>query len=197
MRAVARDLGVVSSALFRYFPTKEDLLGELAADVARELAEAVDAAIEEAGADPLHQWLAGARAARAWALEHRFDFLLVYGYGARPKEPLEGAFFGIAKSLAGILDRARRLGRLRPTAEDHLSAELFADATFVRLGALPNVSEPVVMRALVGAASVLGVLSYELFGHLEGLICSPPQFFELWAQRLAWALGIEDTNARG
>ena len=50
VRAVARDLGVVSSAIYRYVRSRDDLLTLLVVDGYNELGDAVDAA--EAQVDP-------------------------------------------------------------------------------------------------------------------------------------------------
>lgn len=49
LRAVARDLGVVSSAVYRYVPSRDDLLTMLIVDAYDGLGSAVDEAIADAG----------------------------------------------------------------------------------------------------------------------------------------------------
>src|SRR6266487_4289282 len=69
LRAVARDMGMVSSALYRYFPSRDDLLTALILDAYNsmgEAAERADAAVADRG-DLVGRWLAVARALRAWA----------------------------------------------------------------------------------------------------------------------------------
>lgn len=80
LRAVARELGMVSSALYRYFPSRDDLLTALivdAYDSQGEAAEAAHAAV--AHADPLRRWSAVCEAARDWALGHPHEYALIYG----------------------------------------------------------------------------------------------------------------------
>src|SRR5688572_33118913 len=70
LRAVARDLGVVSSAIYRYFPSRDDLLTALILEAYDGLGAAVEAA-EAAVADRADlraRWFAVGRSARAWAL---------------------------------------------------------------------------------------------------------------------------------
>src|SRR5215467_13783584 len=80
LRAVARELGMVSSALYRYFPSRDDLLTALIIDGY----EALGAAVEEAEAACVPSDLAGryratCRAVRAWALVHPHEYALLYG----------------------------------------------------------------------------------------------------------------------
>src|SRR3954462_9504215 len=80
LRAVARDLGVVSSALYRYFASRDELLTALILDAYDSLGEAVeqaDAAVNRA--DLLGRWLATTHAVRSWALARPTEYALIYG----------------------------------------------------------------------------------------------------------------------
>ena len=52
LRAVARELGMVSSALYRYFPSRDDLLTALIIDAYDALGEAAEQAIADASRRP-------------------------------------------------------------------------------------------------------------------------------------------------
>jgi AcrR family transcriptional regulator len=73
-------MGMVSSAVYRYFPSRDDLLTALIIDGYN----ALGAAAEDAGAacrrdDEAGRWLAACRAVRDWALAHRHEYSLDYG----------------------------------------------------------------------------------------------------------------------
>src|SRR5215472_2336431 len=73
LRAVARELGMVSSALYRYFPSRDDLLTALIIDAY----DAVGKAAEDAVAVETiagRQWAAACHAIRAWALAHPHEY---------------------------------------------------------------------------------------------------------------------------
>src|SRR3954466_14362445 len=80
LRAVARELGMVSSAVYRYVASRDDLLTLL-------IIEAYDAlgAGAEAGAaprrsrNPVTRFVAAARAIRTWAVANPHGFALLYG----------------------------------------------------------------------------------------------------------------------
>src|SRR5439155_5850512 len=76
VRAVARDMGMVSSALYRYFPSRDELLTALILDAYNAMGEAAEAA--DAGVthrtDLLGRWLAVAHAVRAWALAQPHEY---------------------------------------------------------------------------------------------------------------------------
>ena len=88
VRAVARDLGMASSAVYRYFPSRDELLTELLVVIYGELAdrlEAADAAVDRA--DLPARWLALARTLRAWALAAPHEYALLYGSPCRATAP--------------------------------------------------------------------------------------------------------------
>src|ERR1700751_1788393 len=80
LRAVAREMGMVSSAIYRYFPSRDDLLTALIVDgynAIGEVAEEPDRGCPDG--DCPGRWLAVARAVRDWALTHPHEYALVYG----------------------------------------------------------------------------------------------------------------------
>jgi AcrR family transcriptional regulator len=81
LRAVARDMGMVSSALYRYFASRDDLLTALILDAYNalgEAAEAADAAVTERS-QLRARWLATARGIRGWALRTPAEYALLFG----------------------------------------------------------------------------------------------------------------------
>ncbi|MCU0115447.1 TetR/AcrR family transcriptional regulator [Curtobacterium poinsettiae] len=79
LRAVARDVGMVSSAVYRYFPSRDDLLTALLITDYDELGAAVEAAGAAAGPDAGSRWVAMCRAIRDWSIAHPGDFALLFG----------------------------------------------------------------------------------------------------------------------
>ena len=80
LRAVARDMGMVSSAVYRYFSSRDELLTALIIDGYNAIGEAVenaDAACRRG--DYSGRWLAACRAARGWAIAHPHEYALIYG----------------------------------------------------------------------------------------------------------------------
>src|SRR3954471_3087780 len=76
LRAIARELGLVSSALYRYYESRDDLLTALIIDAYDAVGEVAEQAAPGRGAFAT-RWLALARAIRAWALDHPNDYALV------------------------------------------------------------------------------------------------------------------------
>ncbi|HYJ54499.1 MAG TPA: TetR/AcrR family transcriptional regulator, partial [Mycobacterium sp.] len=69
LRAIARDLGMVSSAVYRYVASRDELLTLLLVDAYTELADSVERAREAAGDSWRQQLAEMARAARRWAVQ--------------------------------------------------------------------------------------------------------------------------------
>ena len=82
LRAVARELGVSSSAVYRYVESRDALLTALIIEAYDEVGAVCERALRESfasGASPARTWLAVGHAFRAWALDNRASFELVYG----------------------------------------------------------------------------------------------------------------------
>jgi AcrR family transcriptional regulator len=195
LRAVARELGMVSSAVYRYFPSRDDLLTALIIDGYN----AVGAAVEKAdGAcrrdDHAGRWLAACRAVRHWALAHPHEYALVYGspvpgYQA-PEQTIEPAS-RVAAVLGKIISDAQASGALDPPALGAPVPDAFAsDAARLRESVLVAVPDAIVARALATWASVFGLVSFELFGQFENVVTDRAAFFDHAAGCLGRMIGL-------
>ena len=80
VRAIARELGLASSALYRYYPSRDDLLTRLIVDSYNELGEAVEdheATVDRS--DLAGRYAAICHAVRDWARAHPHEYALIYG----------------------------------------------------------------------------------------------------------------------
>src|SRR6478735_6288048 len=81
VRQIARDVGLVSSAVYRYFPSRDDLLTALIVEAYDELGEAVEqaeAAVRRR-ADLAQRFLSVCNAIRGWARANPHEYALLYG----------------------------------------------------------------------------------------------------------------------
>src|SRR5689334_9606890 len=75
LRAVARELGMASSAVYRYFPSRDDLLTALIVDAYNALGDAAEQAdAERPRSDLLGRWQAACAAVRTWAIAHPHEY---------------------------------------------------------------------------------------------------------------------------
>src|SRR6478735_6915193 len=80
LRAVARELGMASSALYRYFPSRDDLLTALIIDAYDAVGEQAEAADRDArNRTAAARGLAVGEAVRSWALANAHEYALIYG----------------------------------------------------------------------------------------------------------------------
>ncbi|MEU8858295.1 TetR/AcrR family transcriptional regulator [Streptomyces sp. NPDC048556] len=200
LRAVARELGMASSALYRYFPSRDDLLTALivdAYDAVGEAAETAWAGARDAAATHPARWVAVACAVRDRALAHPHEYALIYGspvpgYTAPPDTV--GPASRVGQVLIGVV-RAAHLAEgvavppltdgLRPEAA-RMAADLAAD--------LP----PAVVVALVSAwAQLSGLISFELFGQFDRVVEDREQFFRHSVHELGRSVGLLDGRPAG
>jgi AcrR family transcriptional regulator len=191
LRAIARELGMASSALYRYFPSREDLLTRLIIDGYDDLGAAAEAADDPAAA-PGARWLAVCRAVRAWALAHPHEYALLYGspvpgYEA-PRDTVPAAS-RVGVVLGRVLGDAARAGAL-PPAGGRTTGTVSAEAAAVLGGDQPALDDVVRARALLAWSALFGTLSFELFGHFTGSVTDADAFFDDAMGDLAGLLGL-------
>jgi AcrR family transcriptional regulator len=196
LRAVARELGMASSALYRYFPSRDDLLTALiveAYDALGEVAEAADAACPR---DRItERWLAVCRAVRLWAVEHPHEYALIYGspvpgYHAPPEATVPPAT-RVAAVLAGQLRDAAAIGTLHSTVQcPPLPDSVAADAARLRAMMTQGVPEDAAVRGLIAWTYLFGAVTFELFGHWENTVSDYTVFFEYTAEYMGRFVGF-------
>ncbi|WP_405015847.1 TetR/AcrR family transcriptional regulator [Kitasatospora sp. NBC_00070] len=193
LRAVARDLGLASSALYRYFPSRDALLTALIVDAFNAIGAAAEAAAVGPGA-PGARWLAACRAVRRWALAHPQEFALVYGspvpgYQA-PPDTVDPAT-RITRLLAALVLEAHAQGQLCPPAQPLPGPGLITRRVLDPLGGPP--AEPyadLVERSLTLWISLVGTVSFELFGHLDAVVTDFDAYFDATVVVAAEAVGL-------
>ena len=178
LRAIARDLGMASSALYRYFDSRDALLTRLIIDAYDSLgaaAEASESVVDRA--DLTGRFTAICQAVRAWALAHPNEYALIYGspvpgYVA-PADTVAPAS-RVTTLLMRILIDATTAGRI--PASDTQAPE---DATAAALAPIrsylpPGVPAPLIQRGLMTWTGLFGVVSFELYGQLHQVVGELP-----------------------
>src|ERR1700739_1587831 len=74
LRAVARELGMVASALYRDYPGRDELLTALIIDAYDALGEVAERAISSADGGGRVRWIAARRAVPDWARSHPHEY---------------------------------------------------------------------------------------------------------------------------
>ena len=197
LRAVARELGMVSSALYRYFPSRDELLTALIIDAYDALGDAAEAA--DAGrpaADIRGRWAATCHAVRNWALAHPHEYALIYGspvpgYQAPQATVVPAA--RIARVAGGLVADAWREARVAGGGAAPLTPlppELAEQAAMVADAIAPGVPEPVIARLLIAWTQLFGMISFELFGQFVGSADPADAFFGYAVEQMADFIGL-------
>ena len=188
LRAVAREMGMASSAVYRYFPSRDDLLTTLIVEAYEAIgaaAEAADAAAPPA--DLRGRLRAVFLATRAWAREHPHEYALIYGspvpgYAAPQATITPAGRVGLVLSrivadgvAAGVVDAG---GAGPSTLEPGIAEQIGLS------------SSPLAARGVFAWSSLFGMISFELFGHTHNVVAQHERFLLDGAERLADLLGL-------
>jgi AcrR family transcriptional regulator len=199
LRAIARDMGMTSSALYRYFASREQLLIALTADGFASLADA----LEQAEAEILQRdhtagerFMQIMRAYRQWSLSHPTEYALTFGTpvpGVQPmSEQVKAEMFRGVEVLFRVMVTGMKRGAIHPRGlpgrdEPGLRARLegFASA----------VDEALTPEAMAGCMFVWthlhGAISLELFGHMPPPLLPVDALFDKQMLQVLEVLGYE------
>jgi AcrR family transcriptional regulator len=216
LRAIARDLDMASSAIYRYFASRDELLTALiidAYDTVGALVETAEAAV--ARNDHLGRWRTIGITLRTWAKENPHEYALIYGspvpgYVA-PADTI-GPATRIPAVMLGLLADVHAAGtEPAPGGGDPEPGDADADppldegprpdedlgfdeATLAELRAIgafagADLPPPAVIDGLRAWGEVFGLLSLELFGHFANVITDMDAFFDSALERSGRAIG--------
>ncbi len=197
LRAVARDMGMVSSALYRYFASRDELLTALILDAYNDLGatvEAADAAVTDR-ANLRGRWLAAARAVRGWALAKPAEYALLFGSPvpgyAAPQDTIAAAA-RTSLVLIRILADGHATGVLTTgnTGRTQLFCAVRADLAAVTRQFAPSLPEELLLLGMTGWLNLFGTVSFELFGQLNNVIEARAEFFDQQMELMADLMGI-------
>jgi len=191
LRAIARDLGVVSSALYRYFAGRDELLTALIMDAYNDLGEAAeraDAAVVDR-ADFRGRWLAVSRALRAWALANPAEYGLLYG------TPVPG-YAAPTDTVSPATRTVRVLGRILADAgpldgrDFALSPALRAEIQRMAVASSSSVEDSSLVRGLIAWTLLFGALNFELFGRINNTINERDEWFDQQMYAMVGFMGL-------
>ena len=187
LRAIARDLGMVSSAVYRYVASRDELLTLLLIDAYSELADAVDEArgTKKSWRDQVH---AMAHAARGWAVEHPAGWALLYGspvpgYRA-PAERTVGPGTRVVGALFRAVAAGIAAGEISKT-EVAVPQPLSSDFDGVRIEFAFAGDDSAVAKCFLLWAGLVGAIGLEVFGQYGAdTLTDPASAFDLQVRLL-------------
>jgi AcrR family transcriptional regulator len=188
LRSVARELGVASSAVYRYVPSRDALLTELILRAYRDLGAAATAVERERPReDHAGRFRAIAGAIRDWARAHPHRYALIFGSPvpgyAAPRETVAAATIA-TMLLVNVLQDA------------HGGAPDDDDGPGLERGIAQDIGYSGPMRYLTEGirtwSETYGLISFELFGHLVGSVADADVFFAAAVDAMVGRLGLAE-----
>ncbi|MFC0313785.1 TetR/AcrR family transcriptional regulator [Gordonia phosphorivorans] len=165
VRAIARDLGMASSAMYRYVASRDELLTRLVVASYNDLADHVETAVADAA--PSERLPVALTAFRAWGVDHPAEFALLYGspvpgYQApagettAPGTRVIALLLGLLPASTGAVD----------TAEDgaEMDGALAPELRAIAAEWAPHLDEAGILAALNLWTWLIGAVSQEVFG---------------------------------
>lgn len=191
VRAITRELGMASSAIYRYFPSRDDLLTRLIIDAYNALGDATEAAEAEVKRSDLRgRWLAIVHGARDWALAHPQEWSLIYGSpvpGYVAPQDTIGPASRTTGLLTGILADLYVRGDLTP---HKVGRSVHAALAPVRSAMPPDVPDDLIVRGLMAWTAMVGTISLEINGQFHNVIADVDEYYDHVMSRTADVLEL-------
>lgn len=172
LRAVARDVGVVSSAVYRYVPSRDALLTELiieAYDALADAAEAAETAVPRG--DLVGRWAAVCSGAWGWAVAQPNEWALIFGSPvpgyAAPRDTVRAAARTPTLLITVLVEAALRGD---PMPARPLPQEVSLSLAPLRPLIPPQLPDATVALGLTAWAWLIGAISSHLFGHRHNVV---------------------------
>lgn len=198
-RAVARDVGLVSSAVYRYFPSRDALLTALIVESYDELGETAERAEATVPRDRFaDRYRAVARAVREWAVGEPHQWTLIYGSpipGYAAPQDTVGPAVRVPLVLAGLLGDAWAAGAIvtrRPVPDD-LHAALELRSAFPR-----DIPDDLLVAGLVAWTYILGSVMMQVNGQRHRVVADDAfaAVYDVEIDRILDLVGLADPSGR-
>lgn len=195
LREVARRIGMVSSAVYRYVDSRDDLLTRLIIEAYDDLGQAAEEAAGSHEADgDLDRWAATAHAIRDWAIGHPHQYLLLYGSpvpGYAAPQDTVGPGTRVTFALVGVLVDAHAAGRLEPPA----APVPVADDLLVEMAELAGVArtevDPATILVFLAAwTQMFGLIGFEITSQTRGMVTDHRSLFDATVRQLGHHVGL-------
>ncbi len=193
--AIAEGLGIDADEVTRHFAGRDELITALILDAYNAMG---DHAEEGAGAVAdgglVDQWVGACRGVRIWAQKNPERYELIWGpplpdYDAPPETMVTGARTALV--LIGLLRKAAEEGALGGPADNPpISEGMQRNVDALAEGLLAGLPEPVIARMLIAWTQLLGMLSFAVYGHVQGFAADPDAYFDHAAAAMAGFVGL-------
>jgi AcrR family transcriptional regulator len=189
LRSVARELGMVSSALYRYFPSRDHLLTALIIDAYNAVGEAAEkaAAVDD---EPRGRWHATWQATRDWARENPHEYALIYGSPIPGYQAPQDTIVPAGRVALTLIDVVSS-SALRPVPDSlKLPSKLNHQVEKLIETVDADLPAPVAARLIIAWTQLFGAISFELFGQYVGSVDPSDEHFAYTARQMADFVGL-------
>ena len=192
LRAVARELGMAPSAMYRYFRSRDELLTALIVEAYDAMGAVAEAAAKNGGT-PAERFGAVCRAVRGWALRHPHEYALLYGTpvpGYHAPELTIDPASRVARVLGGLLRDAYQAGEIAESKVPPLSEAMTAQVQPLAEAVMAEIPLPAVARGLAVWSFLFGQISFEVFGRFEGVATNGEVLFDYAVTTMLDMVGV-------
>ena len=198
LRGIARAMGMTSSALYRYFPSRDVLLTALIKDGFASLAdalEAVEADMKDAG-EGEERFIQLVRAYRTWSLTHPSEYALIFGTpvpGLEVHDPdvKPELVRGVNVLFRCMIDGVQRGVIHPPPLQGPGAGRLRAKLRAWGLGEGQGLPPAALAGCLFAWTQLHGAISLELFGHMPEQVLPADDLFEQQMRQVLTTLGCD------
>jgi AcrR family transcriptional regulator len=184
LREIAREMGMASSAIYRYFASRDQLLTAIIIETYDQLGSVIESADAECARNNLiGRWNAIASALRTWAIANGSDYGLVFGtpvpgYEAPNDTNIPASRY--TNVLLRLLADAHAAG-CRSSIEIPDTKGIVREYKHLKSVIGLDAPDGFLLAGLAGWAAMLGALNLELFGHVDTVFDNPGIHFSALA----------------
>jgi len=201
LRAIAREMEMTAPALYRYFPSRDDLVTILIIDAFNSFSVALETARDACKpADHTARFRALCRAYFQWGISNPQKYALIFG------TPVPGY---VLDNRAGPAAQRGFLALQNVIGEAHAAGKISGDAASVRLPAPLKAQyevlkkygmpyTPIVTHLALSAWSMIhGMTSLYLYGYFSGFLADQSEsFVNLEVEKMTRAIGFNDQEKK-
>jgi AcrR family transcriptional regulator len=197
LRAIAREMGMTAPALYRYFPSLEELVGAVCAALYHEVSGYLERARDQlAGADAGTRMYAVCRAFREWSAQHPAEFALIFGSPlpgprtASPHDAKHQAGMRLAGVFGGLFAEIWTRAPFPVPADGDIAPDLRAQLAAYRADVGLDLPLGALQVFLSCWIRLYGTVTMEIFGHLAFALTDAGPMFEAELDDLARLVGV-------
>ncbi len=194
MRAITRELGMSSSAIYRYFPSRDALITQLIIDAYNSLGETAEEAEQAVDRRDLkRRFTTIGHAVRDWALRNSHEYMLIYGTPIPGYEAPEDTILPATRVSTLLLTVGIEAGTdpaVTGVGITKMPEVVRADLEETSARFDMGLPAPTLMLGLMSWSLIIGTISQEMFGHFNNVVDDNAAYFDHMLTLTAEQLGL-------